>query len=96
MTDESRDPITAEDAGLPVLDSEGNQIGVVDRVEGDEVYVDPDADVSDDARASLGWVRDEQSVRPLARDLLERVPADDGETDGEELAVDLGDRNRRG
>lgn len=88
MTADGSDPVTEDDRGAPVLDSEGVQIGVVDAVGDESVVVDPDPDVGDDARASLGWVRDEESEKSLPRDAFERV------RDGGALRVDLGDLNR--
>lgn len=91
MTDEPTDPVTDADEGLPVVDSEGVQIGVVARVEGDEVYVDPDPDVGDDARQSLGWNPSDDAVQPLPRDSFERGG---DEASGDVLRLDLDDRNR--
>lgn len=111
MTDDpASDPVTTDDVGLPVVDDEGNQIGVVSAVDGDDVEVDPDADVSDDARAALGWERTENVRRTLQSSDLERVEDEDvldslpktdldhssGEAVGPVLRVDLGNVNRRG
>ena len=113
MTDDTAsDPVTADDTDLPVLDSEGNQIGVVAAVSGEDVVVDPGPDVSDDARASLGWSSSENVEWTLQRSDLERVAAedvletfpksaldhdsDDPDPSGPVLRVDLAEINRRG
>lgn len=75
--DEATDPVTAADVGLPVVDGEGNQIGVVSAVEGDAVEVDPDPDVTDDARAALGWSETEGVRRTLPSSDLDRLAGDD-------------------
>lgn len=111
MTDDNASgQVSAADVGLPVLDSEGNQIGVVAAVEGDDVDVDPDPDVSDDARGSLGWEKLEDVEWTLQRSDLERVAAedvletfpktdldhdsDDPDPSGPVVYVDLGEVNR--
>ena len=110
MTDDTR-AVTPDDAGLPVVDEEGNQIGVAAAVDGDEVEIDLDPDVSDDARASLGWERSENVRRTLPAADLVRIEGDDAlealpkydlnheEDDGDVgpvLRVDLGEVNSRG
>lgn len=78
MTDDTASgPVTAEHVGLPILDSEGNQIGVLAAVDGDDVEVDPDPDVSDDARASLGWTQGEDVEWTLPASDLEHVDGED-------------------
>lgn len=113
MTDDNAsEQVSTADVGLPVLDSEGNQIGVVAAVAGDDVEIDPDPDLSDDARGSLGWEKLEDVEWTLPRSDLERVAAedvletfpktdldhdsDDADPSGPVLYVDLGDVNRRG
>lgn len=77
-------PVTGDDVGVPVVDPEGwDQVGVVDRVEGETVYVDPDPDVADDARTSLGW-EDLGAPHPVPMAAFERED-DDGTT----LLLDL-------
>ena len=108
--DTTSDRLTAADLGLPVLDTEGNQIGVLAAVGDDDVEVDPDPDVTDDARASLGWDASEnvQWTVPVAaveyvsgEDVLATFPkaaidhdAGDGAPD-DVLRVDLDALNSR-
>lgn len=88
------DEITADDVGAPVVDGEGNQVGVVAEVAEDRVTVDPDADVTDDARATLGWNRGGGGPQPLPRRALAREPADEGASDEAVVRVDLDALNR--
>lgn len=81
--------VTEDDAGLPVVDDEGLEVGVVDSVTDDGVVIDPGMDVADDVRASLGW-EDPTVKQPVDPGALER----EGEGDTEDLRIDLERINR--
>lgn len=81
MADAS-DDVTAADEGAPVIDEDGLQIGVLARVEGGDAHVDVDADLTDDARATLAWGETRGDRRVVPRSALERVdPRDLAETE---------------
>jgi hypothetical protein len=48
-------PISTEDEGKPVYDTDGTEVGIVTHVAGTEVAVDPDPDLTDTVAAKLGW-----------------------------------------
>lgn len=44
-----------EDEGKPVYDTEDTRVGMITRVDGDDVYIDPDPELSEKLAARLGW-----------------------------------------
>lgn len=72
--------VTEDDVGLPVVDDEGLEVGVVDAVTDEGVVIDPGPDVADDVRASLGW-EDPTETYPVDPESLAR------EGDGDEAVV---------
>lgn len=91
MADERSEPtVTEDDVGMPVVDTaEGHQIGTIAGVDGESVLVDPDPDMADDARASLGW-DDPEETYSLPMDALAR----ESEGDTEAFRLDLASVNR--
>lgn len=47
--------IDSDDEGKAVYDTDGNRVGMVVRVEGDRVHVEPDPDTTESVAARLGW-----------------------------------------
>ena len=68
--------ITTDEAGKRVIDSNGNEIGVVIDVDedGDTAYVEPDqAEIGGELKSRLGWGRDAQSKYPLRNDAIAEI-----------------------
>ncbi|ELY55765.1 hypothetical protein [Natronolimnohabitans innermongolicus] len=68
--------ITIDEAGKRVIDSDGNEIGVVVDVDTDEdtAYVDPDQEqLAGELKTRLGWGSDAQSKYPLRNDAISTV-----------------------
>ena len=68
--------LSTEDAGKRVIDSDGNEIGVVIDVDDEEgtAYVEPDqAEIGGELKSRLGWGRDAQSEYPLRHDAISEV-----------------------
>ncbi|NUB90278.1 hypothetical protein HTZ84_16595 [Haloterrigena sp. SYSU A558-1] len=73
------DEITADEAGKRIVDSNGNEIGVVVDVDADEgtAYVEPEeAKLGGDLKSRLGWGRDAQSEYPLRHDAIAEITDD--------------------
>ena len=51
----TEDSVTADDTGKPIVDSEGNHVGIIADVSGETVSVEPDPDITEDVRATLNW-----------------------------------------
>ena len=64
--------ITDDDTRKPVVASDDTLIGVISRIEGGTVYVDPEPNLADNVRAILGGQTDE--TFPLDADALKRDP----------------------
>ena len=47
--------IDSDDEGKPVYDTDGNRVGMVIRVEGDQVHIEPDPALTENVAARLGW-----------------------------------------
>lgn len=66
----------ADAEGKTVVDHEGNTIGLVDEVEGETLYVEPDPGLTDRISASLGWADRDDADRPIDADLVDEVTDD--------------------
>lgn len=69
-------PTLANAEGNTVVDHEGNTVGLVDAVEGDTMYVQPDPGLTDRISASLGWGDRDDDDRPIDADLVDEVTND--------------------
>lgn len=47
--------IDSDDEGKSVYDTDDNRVGMVIRVEDDQVHVEPDPDMAENVAARLGW-----------------------------------------
>lgn len=47
--------LSRSDEGKTVVAADGSRIGTVEEVRGEEVWVDPDADVLHDLKEATGW-----------------------------------------
>ncbi|WP_336344093.1 hypothetical protein [Halalkalicoccus ordinarius] len=68
-------PTLADAEGKTVVDHEGNTVGLVDEVEGETLYVEPDPGLTDRISASLGW-GDRDDDRTIDVDLVDEVTDD--------------------
>lgn len=72
-----RSNITPDDEGKKVVNNHGDEVGMVNRVEGDEAFVKPDAGLTDSIRTKLGWEdRDDDEYR-LSTDHIHTVTDDE-------------------
>lgn len=72
----TEDSVTTDDTGKPIVDADGDQIGIIADVSGDNISVEPDPDVTEDVRATLGW-GDATDEYQLPADASERNPQAD-------------------
>lgn len=47
--------VSKQDEGKPVYDTDGTRVGMITRVDGENVYVDPSPDLTEKIAARLGW-----------------------------------------
>ena len=69
--------ITDDEAGKAVIDSDGNQVGVVSSVEHGTAYVDPDPGITDKLLAKLGWDDSDEEDYPLQEARIEAITDDE-------------------
>lgn len=68
---------TLDDAeGKTVVDHEGNTVGLVEEVEGETLYVQPDPGLTDRISASLGWADRDEDDRPIDAGRVDQVTDD--------------------
>ncbi|WP_306054508.1 hypothetical protein [Natronococcus wangiae] len=67
--------ITMEDGGKRVIDSNGNEIGVVTDVDDEDgtAYVEPNQEIGGELKTRLGWGSDAQSEYPLRNDAIGEI-----------------------
>ena len=69
--------LTEEDEGKKVVDSSGDEIGIVSGVRGGTAYVDPNPDLTDSIKSRLGWGDVDQDDYPLDDSQIETVTDDE-------------------
>lgn len=69
--------ITDDDEGKPVVNANGDKIGIVAAVEGGEAHVDPDPGITDTIRSKLGWEDTSADTYSLPTDSIEEVTDDE-------------------
>lgn len=68
--------LTEDEEGKPVVDSNGDQIGVVATVDHGTAYVDPDPGLTDKLLAKLGWNDADEEAYPLQEARIQAVTDD--------------------
>lgn len=68
-----RTSVTDDDKGKRVVNSQGDEVGVVSGVDGEDVHVTPDAELPDATRSKLGWSETDQSEQVLPGEQIEVV-----------------------
>lgn len=52
---ETAPSVSRQDEGKPVYDTDDTRVGMITRIDGEDVYVDPDPELSERVAARLGW-----------------------------------------
>jgi len=60
-----RTTVSDDDQGKPIVDSNGEKIGIVSEVRAGTAYVDPDPGVTDTVMSKLGWGDSDEDDYPL-------------------------------
>lgn len=68
--------ITEHDEGKKVV-ADGEQVGMVSRVEHGTAYVDPDPGITDKVKSKLGWGDRDEDTYPLQEESIEAVTDDE-------------------
>ncbi len=73
----ARKHITEEDEGKKVIDSGGDEIGMVTEVKSGTAYVNADPSLADTIRSKLGWNEADQEDYPLDESSIDTVTDDE-------------------
>lgn len=68
---------TDDDEGKRVVNSNGEEIGIVQSVEGGMVHVDPDPGMADSIKSKLGWGDSDEDTYALDEDNVESISDDE-------------------
>lgn len=72
-----RNHITDDDVGKTVVDSHGEEIGMIAEVKSGTAYVDADPGLADTIRSKLGWSEADGEDYPLGNDRIYSVTEDE-------------------
>lgn len=70
--------VTEDEVGKTVINTYGDEIGVVSEVRGGTLYVDPDAGLTEKVASRFGWGGGEESY-PVEARRIESITADEVE-----------------
>jgi hypothetical protein len=73
----ARTRLNETDEGKKVIDSEGNEIGIVSGFRGGRAYVDPDPGLADSVLSTLGWSDIDEEDYALDQDDVDTVTDDE-------------------
>lgn len=62
-----------DDHGKDVVDTRGQDIGMVTKVEGDTMYVDPHPSLTEKIMSTLNWDTDSEEALPVPPEFVERI-----------------------
>lgn len=74
-----RTAVTEEDEGKPVVDAEGNTVGMIEEVRGGEAYIDPEPGLVDRIKSKLGWGNADEEDYTIDAEKIDRVSDDEVE-----------------
>ncbi|AEH38106.1 hypothetical protein [Halopiger xanaduensis] len=69
--------LTDDDEGKQVVNAEGEQIGIVESVEGGTAHVNPDPGMTDTIKSKLGWGDTDEETYPLDAENVESISDDE-------------------
>ncbi len=64
---------TDEDEGKPVVNADGEKVGIVKSVEGGTAYVDPDPNIADTFKSAMGWGDSGEDTYALKENNVEAI-----------------------
>jgi len=73
----ARTRLNETDEGKKVIDSDGNEIGMISGFRGGMAYVDPDPGIAESVMSTLGWSDIDESDYALDQDDVETVTDDE-------------------
>ena len=68
---------TDDDEGKRIVNAEGDQIGIIESVEGGTAHVDPDPGMTDTIKSKLGWGDTDEETYQLDAGSVESITDDE-------------------
>ena len=65
------------DEGKKVMTADGDMVGTVEQIHGDEAHVKPDTGLSQSIRETLGWTAQGEDVYPLKHSSVDQISGDE-------------------
>ncbi|MFW5937986.1 MAG: hypothetical protein ACOCSN_03500 [Halanaeroarchaeum sp.] len=65
------------DEGKTVVTADGDEVGKIERIQGDMAHVRPEESLSRSIRRRLGWAEDDQDVYEIDHSSVERIADDE-------------------
>ncbi len=78
-SEDIRTRVTEDDEGKPVVDAEGDTVGIVEEVSGSKAYIDPEPGLVDRIKIALGWGDADKEDFTIDEEHIERVTDDEVE-----------------
>jgi hypothetical protein len=72
---------TDEDEGKRVVNADGDEIGIVETVEGGSAYVNPDPGITDTIKSKLGWGDSDEESYELPEQNIKAITDDEVQVD---------------
>jgi len=69
--------LTNDDQGKHVVNSNGDTVGMISKVEGNTAHVDPDPGITDKIRSTLGWEDKDADEYALTGDHISEITNDE-------------------
>lgn len=69
--------ITEEEVGKKIVDSNGNEVGLVTEVRHGTAYVDADPSLTDKLMSKLGWEHTDDDAYPLQKSKIAEITDDE-------------------
>lgn len=73
----TRTNFTENDEGKPVVDADGDEVGIVAEVRGNRAFVEPDPGITDKIMAKLGWGDADEDTYELDQGDVETITDDE-------------------
>ena len=67
----------SSDKGKKVMTADGEMVGTVDAIDGDEAHVAVDSGLSGSIRSKLGWEDANETVYPLKHQNVDKIRGDE-------------------
>jgi len=65
------------DEGKTVVTADGDEVGTVQKIDGNMAHVKPKGSLSRSIRRRLGWAEDDQDVYEIDHDSVQRIAGDE-------------------